>query len=142
MGSFSNLAGTRPDAVTLHLLANGTEVGTAVATKENGWAYSFGAQAEVDGNGKAIQYTVTEDAVTGYTASVSAPVTENDKIVINVTNTYTGAKAQAVSTSGSSAAAAGVATGDESHIGVYITLLLAAAAGLAGMILQRRKNQH
>ena len=138
----NNLAGTRPDAVTLHLLANGTEVGTAVATKENGWAYSFGAQAEVDGNGKAIQYTVTEDAVTGYTASVSAPVTENDKIVINVTNTYTGAKAQAVSTSGSSAAAAGVATGDESHIGVYITLLLAAAAGLAGMILQRRKNQH
>ena len=138
----NNAAGTRPDAVTLHLLANGTEVGTAVATKENGWAYSFGAQAEVDGNGKAIQYTVTEDAVTGYTASVSAPVTENDKIVINVTNTYTGAKAQAVSTSGSSAAAAGVATGDESHIGVYITLLLAAAAGLAGMILQRRKNQH
>ena len=138
----NNAAGTRPDAVTLHLLANGTEVGTAVATKENGWAYSFGAQAAVDGNGKAIQYTVTEDAVTGYTASVSAPVTENDKIVINVTNTYTGAKAQAVSTSGSSAAAAGVATGDESHIGVYITLLLAAAAGLAGMILQRRKNQN
>ena len=138
----NNLAGTRPDAVTLHLLANGTEVGTAVATKENGWAYSFGAQAAVDGNGKAIQYTVTEDAVTGYTASVSAPVTENDKIVINVTNTYTGAKIQAVSTSGSSAAAAGVATGDESHIGVYVTLLLAAAAALAGMILQRRKNQN
>jgi hypothetical protein len=138
----NNAAGTRPDAVTLHLLANGTEVGTAVATKENGWAYSFGAQAAVDGNGKAIQYTVTEDAVTGYTASVSAPVTENDKIVINVTNTYTGAKVQAVSTSGSSAAAAGVATGDESHIGVYVTLLLAAAAALAGMILQRRKNQN
>ena len=60
--------GKRPDQITIHLLANGTEVGKEeVKSDENGnWKYKFNDLPKYE-SGQAINYTVTEDAVAGYT---------------------------------------------------------------------------
>ena len=61
-----------PDSVTLYLLRDGTETGdTTTATKNGGWAFSFGQKPLRDGNGKAYTYSVKEDTNSleeGYTA--------------------------------------------------------------------------
>lgn len=61
-----------PDSVTLYLLRDGTETGdTTTATKNGGWAFSFGQKPLRDGNGKAYTYSVKEDTSNleeGYTA--------------------------------------------------------------------------
>lgn len=63
---------TMPDSVTLYLLRNGTETGdTTTATKNGGWAFSFGQKPLRNGNGKAYTYSVKEDTSNleeGYTA--------------------------------------------------------------------------
>jgi hypothetical protein len=59
--------GIRPDSITVNLLADGTEVAEQKATAENGWKYSFDNLAK-NKNGQPIVYTVTEDAVEGYSA--------------------------------------------------------------------------
>ncbi|WP_228274141.1 Cna B-type domain-containing protein [Streptococcus equi] len=72
--------GIRPQSITLHLLANGVDTGlTATATAGTNWSYSFKGIAKYE-NGKEITYTVSEDAVDGYTSAVDG---------MNVTNTHT-----------------------------------------------------
>ncbi|MDY2959823.1 MAG: Cna B-type domain-containing protein, partial [Hornefia sp.] len=62
--------GKRPDKVTINLLADGQEVKETVATKDDNWAYSFKNLPKYK-NGKEIVYTVTEDAVPGYTPEIN-----------------------------------------------------------------------
>ena len=144
-----NAAGARPKFINLHLLANGREVGTATAAEENGWRYSFGAQATVDADGKTITYTVTEDPVADYTTTIAASVTEGNKMVINVTNTYNGNGAADAATAASGTTGIGnaggsgkgtVETGDDSHAGMELALLLFAAASFAGWIAYRKRR--
>ncbi|MBR6033406.1 MAG: Cna B-type domain-containing protein, partial [Clostridia bacterium] len=73
----NNSGGTRPTSITVNLLANGTKVDSKTVTAADNWAYSF-TNLPKNENGTAISYTITEDAVTGYTTSVSG---------YNVTNT-------------------------------------------------------
>lgn len=127
----NNAEGVRPESITLHLYANGTEVGTTTATEAGGWAYSFGEQAAVDTNGNAITYTVTEDPVEDYTTSIAAPVTEDGKIVINVTNTYKGK---------SESSGAAVETGDDSHMMLWAFLTAASLAAFAGSLICRKRK--
>ncbi len=58
--------GKRPDKITVNLLADGQEIREVAATKDNNWEYSFTELPKYK-NGKEIKYTVTEDAVEGYT---------------------------------------------------------------------------
>ncbi|MCD8117587.1 MAG: Cna B-type domain-containing protein [Oscillospiraceae bacterium] len=67
--------GKRPDSVIVRLLADGVEVASAEITEADGWAYRFVLPAE-DG----VTYTVTEDAVTGYTTTYDG---------YDITNSYT-----------------------------------------------------
>ena len=75
-----NQDGVRPEQVTIKLLADGVETGqTAVAKAANNWTYEF-SNLPKNKAGKAITYSVQEEAVAEYTASYQA---------YNVTNSHT-----------------------------------------------------
>ena len=78
----NNQDGARPDSITIRLLANGTEVANKTVTEDDGWTYEFTGLAKYM-NGQEITYTVTEDAVEGYSGSVDG---------YNVTNAHTPGK--------------------------------------------------
>ena len=71
--------GKRPASITVRLKADGVEVASVKVTAAEGWKYTFKDQPKNNAAGKAIVYTVTEDAVPGYTTRVSG---------YNITNTY------------------------------------------------------
>ena len=86
----NNQDGKRPESITIHLLANGSEVASKTVTAADGWKWSFdmdkdGNRLKKYENGKLIEYTIVEDAVEGYSTEYSA-----DKL--NVTNKYTPGK--------------------------------------------------
>ena len=63
-------ASTQPDSVTIHLIADGTDTGkTLTLSEKNGWTGSFD-DLDVKADGKVIEYTVTEDKVSGYSTSI------------------------------------------------------------------------
>ena len=73
----NNQDGKRPSSITVHLLANGSDTGkTATASVETYWKYSF-SNIDKYANGKEIEYTVSEDAVEGYTPTYSGMDIEN-----------------------------------------------------------------
>ncbi|WP_071856419.1 Cna B-type domain-containing protein, partial [Enterococcus columbae] len=69
--------------VTVHLYANGTDTGKKlVLIKEANWQGSFSDLPAKDEAGKAITYTVKEEAITGYTSAVTGDVT-NGFVITN-----------------------------------------------------------
>ena len=79
--------GKRPDAVTVRLYADGKalEGMTATLNAANGWKHTFEGLPKYRDGGTEIVYTITEDAVPGYTTEV------NNK-TFTVTNHYTPGK--------------------------------------------------
>ena len=75
----NNQDGIRPSSITVNLLANGQQVASKTVSASDNWQYSFDNLAAY-ANGKKITYTVTEDAVAGYTSTVDGD---------NVTNNHT-----------------------------------------------------
>ncbi len=71
--------GKRPDSIIIRLYANGEEAAHRQVTAEDGWTWSFSDLPKYR-NGAEITYTITEDAVDGYTPAYTG---------FNVTNTYT-----------------------------------------------------
>ncbi len=70
--------------VTVHLFADGKEVDSAKLTKDTAWKHSFTDLAQFDQkDGHEIKYTISEDAVTGYTTSITGSAEEG----FTVTNT-------------------------------------------------------
>ena len=80
----ANKDGIRPEQVTINLLADGEQVESHVLTAAEGWKFSF-SERNAKADGKDIVYTVTENAVVGYEASV----TGNAESGFVVTNTHT-----------------------------------------------------
>ena len=124
----NNAAGARPASITLHLFANGVEVGTTQATADTNWQYTFGAQPVNGTDGKAIVYSLSEDGVRNYTTAIAAPVTAENAMVINVTNTYKTAAIQS----------AGLATGDDSHMALYGMISLITGVGVVGLFIRKK----
>ena len=62
--------GKRPESITVRLYANGTEVAKKDVTAANGWTYSFD-ELDKYAEGKEINYTITEDAVDGYSTEIN-----------------------------------------------------------------------
>ena len=60
--------GPHPDHLNVQLFANGEKVATYTLNKANAWQHSFD-MPKYDQSGVEIRYTVTEDSVSGYTAS-------------------------------------------------------------------------
>ena len=75
----NNQDGIRPSSITVNLLANGRQVASKTVSASDNWQYSFDNLAAY-ANGRKITYTVTENAVTGYTSTVDG---------YNVTNSHT-----------------------------------------------------
>ncbi len=62
-------AGIRPDSIVINLLANGVRVASQTVTAADNWTWNF-ADLEKYDNGKLIVYTITEEPVAGYSATV------------------------------------------------------------------------
>ena len=72
------------DEVTLHVLANGIETGSPIVLNAtNNWKETV-TMPVTDMQGNVINYSVTEDTYTNYTASVEGNLTDG----FTVTNTY------------------------------------------------------
>ena len=71
--------GKRPESIKVRLYANGTEVRSKDVTVSDNWTYSFEDLDEYSNSSK-ISYTITEDAVEGYTTVVDG---------YNITNSHT-----------------------------------------------------
>lgn len=70
--------GLRPDEIIINLHANGAKVSSKHVTAEDGWKWTF-ANLPKYHQGKAVNYTITEEPVAGYEAVVSG---------YDVTNTH------------------------------------------------------
>ena len=57
--------------MTVHLYADGIEVGAAVLTQENGWRYTFTGMPRLDENKEEIKYTISEDVVKWYSSEIN-----------------------------------------------------------------------
>jgi hypothetical protein len=91
------IGGTGSSA-TVHLLANGIEVASATLTADNDWSYDFTDLDQADSDGNKITYTLTEDAIAGYSSEVTGDADSGftvtntkEKISIPVTKTWVGA---------------------------------------------------
>ena len=77
---YDNKYNSRPESITINLLANGEKVDSKTITPQNdSWPYEFKG-LPVYKNGQKITYTISEEEVSGYTSNVTG---------YNVTNTYT-----------------------------------------------------
>ena len=79
----NNIDGMRPDSVTIHL--NGSDGSSTETTLSNAkdWKYTFKHMPLFDANGNKITYTITEDAVAGYTYTVT-----NEGRSFTITNSH------------------------------------------------------
>ena len=75
----NNKDGNRPQSVTVNLYADGALVDSAVITEAGGWAVTFADKPRTYGDGTEINYTVNEEPVEWYTATVNG---------YNITNNY------------------------------------------------------
>lgn len=79
----NNVDGLRPDSVTIHM--NGSDGSSTEATLSDtkDWKYTFKRMPLFDANGNKITYTITEDAVAGYTYTVT-----NEDRAFTITNSH------------------------------------------------------
>ena len=85
-----NQDGKRPDSITVRLLADGKEVKDATITPDNSgnWTYTWSGLAKYKA-GQLINYTVSEDAVDGYTTSTPTSLgSTTNGYVGTITNTH------------------------------------------------------
>ena len=79
-----NQDGKRPASITVNLLADGQKVNTQTVGEAEGWSYNF-TGLPVYKDGQRITYTVTEEAVSGYSTNLNG---------YNITNSYTPEKTE------------------------------------------------
>lgn len=77
-----NQDGKRPAQITVNLLKNGQKVDSKTVTEADGWKWTFDNLNKYE-NDAEITYTVEEETVEGYTATVNG---------YNITNTHTPGK--------------------------------------------------
>lgn len=79
-----NQDGKRPASITVNLLADGQKVNTQTVGEAEGWSYNF-TGLPVYKDGQRITYTLTEEAVPGYSTNLNG---------YNITNSYTPEKTE------------------------------------------------
>ena len=147
----NNKSGHRPDKITVNLYADGELADSVEITEEDNWKYSFTGLPKYNA-GEEIAYTVGEDAVKGYKATIDG---------YNITNTLvaeetvTGSKDLETDKDGGTKAVAGKAdktSADSKAAGKKLPRtatdmfnLLAIGIGLLGLgaaiVLYRRKRE-
>ncbi len=118
--------GTRPDSVTVQLLADGEAYGDPVTlsadAEDGGWTYTWENLLLYDENGKEIEYTVEEVEVTGYTSTVTGSADDG----FTITNRYT--------------PPINPDTGDSGRTFLWLSLFLTSLLGMIVISLIRRKQ--
>lgn len=71
----------RPEQITVHLLKNGEVYDSVILNAEMDWRYTWKNLPKTDENGNSLFWSVTEDAVPGYTAEISG--TGNPFTIVN-----------------------------------------------------------
>ncbi len=88
----NNQDGKRPESITVNLLADGTAVKSVIVTVADDWKYEFKDLPKY-ADGKEIVYTIAEDEVEGYEATVSGYSIENkhtpETVTISGAKTWT-----------------------------------------------------
>lgn len=83
-----NNDGIRPESITVRIKANGEEILTAILSEKTNWQATFKDLPKYT-NGQEIIYEIVEDAVDGYTPTVTDPIKETDNnITIVIRNTH------------------------------------------------------
>ncbi len=78
----NNRDGQRPESITIRLLQDGLPIASREVTAEDGWSWSFTGLPKYRNQGTEIVYSITEDTVSHYSASISEDG-------YDVTNRYT-----------------------------------------------------
>ena len=79
-------SGAHPDHLNVQLFANGAKVDSVTLNAGNNWQHNF-EKPKYDANRKEIRYTVTEDNVSGYTATTqNDPATGYVNVFVNTKN--------------------------------------------------------
>ena len=113
----------RPDSIHINLLADGEKVDEATLSESNGWTYTFTGKLKYKA-GKEIVYTVTEDAVKYYDASING---------CEITNTYNGPVIEITPPN------TGISI-DTTNTDSNMSLLLIFMMAIAGFLLRKKYN--
>ena len=117
--------GPAANAVTINLLADGTVIDTVMLNAAGNWQHTFEGLAVYDStDGHEITYTVTEEAVRGYTTKITGDV-ETGFLVTN-TSVVTPPTPK---------------TGDDSNLQLYLGLMLASGGAMVWLLAQKKKNK-
>ena len=150
-----NADGSRPAAITVRLYANGSEYRTATLTSLSGWTYLFTDLPIKDSNGNDISYTISEDAVAGYTTAISGMTVVNSHTPTTPPPTPTppetpptattppvdvlGARRTKTGSGSVLGARRSPQTGDTANAGIW-AILMGASAALAAVWASLRKK--
>jgi predicted metal-binding protein len=150
-----NKDGLRTDSIIVHILKNGEDTGIRLMLDaKDGWTAALD-NLPVYADGEKITYTVFEESVEGYTAAVSGSMQTG----FTITNTHEPAgtdtdtrktdedpvteptEAPPASPAEEPEVRPAPQTGINSHLPLYLLLLMASLAALAGLGASRRKHE-
>ncbi len=84
--------GKRPESITVRLHKDGQEIASKTVTEKDNWSWEFTGLDKYRDKGTEVVYTITEDAVDGYTSEVNNYDIENkyapEKTSVSVTKAW------------------------------------------------------
>ncbi|MCF0136556.1 MAG: Cna B-type domain-containing protein, partial [Lachnospiraceae bacterium] len=126
---------TRPESISINLLADGVKVASITVTQADNWTFSFTDLPRCSADGKAIVYTITEDAVENYTTVITGNAA--DGFVVTNTNIpelpHTPGDPPLPPT--------GPNTGDNSNAGLWMALMMLASLAAGAAFVARKKRE-
>lgn len=139
----NNLDGSRPESLTVHLLADGRDTGkTIVLNETNNWTDSF-TDLDMYNNGSKIVYTVSEDEIEGYTISITGDAERGYKITNSHTPTTPKDPKKPDKTSkpsGNRKYTKSPKTGDAANVVLYVGIMILSLAGIIAILFRKRKS--
>ena len=75
----NNQDGKRPKQIVINLLKEGNKIASKVVKKEDGWKWKFEGLEKYAG-GQEIKYTITEEAINGYSAEIKGYDVKNSYV--------------------------------------------------------------
>lgn len=124
----NNKAGSRPQTITIRLLADGKDTGkTLTLSADNKWQGSF-TDLEQYQDGKKIVYTISEDPVSGYTTTI----TGDAETGFTVTNKMPTPPAPSTDRP---------KTGDSTRLSIYLWMLLVSGIAIGSLWLTSGKRK-
>ena len=120
--------GAPGERITVHLYADGTEITSASFGEDEEWKHTFAGLLKYDGtDGHEIEYTVSENALPGYTASIEGDALRG----FVITNTLIQPPSPPASPK----------TGDNAPLAQYLLTALFACCALTRALAASRKRK-